>query len=417
MIEIEKEKKVQLNQDEKPTIDSFFKNDESIEEKIRKAEETAEELKQSRIALMNILEDVEEAKNRAEEERNRTLTIISSLADGLIVFDKEEKIFLANPKVGEFFRIDPFSLTGKKISEIVSIKGIAPLAKILNNKIKKVSKKELPLENNLTLEVSIIAMEEKEGKKGKIVILHDITREKLIEKTKTEFVSLAAHQLRTPVSATKWTLRMLLDGDLGKITKEQRGFIEKTYESNERMISLINDLLNITRIEEGRYLFEIKEGDIEKIALSMIEEYKEEAAKKKISLKLNKTKKKLPKIKMDLEKIRLVIQNFIENAIKYTPIEGKVESFLEYHEKEKEIVFSAKDSGVGIPEDQQKSIFKKFFRGVNVVKMNTEGTGLGLFISRNIIEAHGGKVWFESKEDKGTTFYFSLPVRSNGNGS
>lgn len=400
----------QLNQEGMSDIASLFGDEEKIEEKIRKSAERAEELKKSRIALMNILEDVEEAKNKAEEERNKTLAIISNLADGLLVIDKNDRIFLANPKIEDFFKIDPAILAGKKFSEIASLKEVAPLVKFLQDNRKEISKKELSISDNFVLEVSIVIIKSRKKKIGKLVILHDITREKLIEKTKTEFVSLAAHQLRTPVSATKWTLKMLLEGDLGKINKEQRKFIEKTYESNERMINLINDLLNITRIEEGRYLFSLEMGDLGKIVSEMVENYRDEASKKKISINLNQAKTKLPEIKMDGEKIKLVVQNFIENAIKYTPEKGKIIASLKYDKKNKELVFSVKDSGVGIPEDQQDQIFKKFFRGANVVRMDTEGTGLGLFISRNIVKAHGGKAWFESAEGQGSTFYFSLPV-------
>ncbi|GAI30987.1 unnamed protein product, partial [marine sediment metagenome] len=127
-----------------------------------------------------------------------------------------------------------------------------------------------------------------------VIILHDISREKLIERMKTEFVSLAAHQLRTPLSAIKWTLIMLLDGDLGEITEEQRGFIEKTYGSNERMISLINDLLDVTRIEEGKYLYKPVLTQIENVVQFVINSFKEEIRRKKIKLEFKKPIKKLP---------------------------------------------------------------------------------------------------------------------------
>jgi len=244
---------------------------------------------------------------------------------------------------------------------------------------------------------------------GTLIILHDITREKTIERMKTEFVSLAAHQLRTPLSAIKWTLRMLLDGDLGKITEEQKDFIEKTYKSNERMITLINDLLDVTRIEEGRYLYKPVLADVEPIVQFVTNSYQEEIKKKKIRFEFKKPEEGLPKIKLDVEKIRLAIDNLIENAIRYTPAYGKVMVSLEH--KKGGIEFSVKDTGVGIPKDQQGRIFTKFFRAANVMRMATEGTGLGLFITKNIIEAHGGKIWFESEEGKGTTFYFAIPVK------
>jgi len=213
--------------------------------------------------------------------------------------------------------------------------------------------------------------------------------------------------LRTPLSAIKWTLKMILDGDLGSLTKEQREFLEKTYQSNERIINLINDLLNVTRIEEGRYIYKPQTTEILPIIESLLKSYEGMIQKKNLTLELKKPPK-LPKVKVDIEKISLAIQNLLENAIIYNVPNGKIEITLE--DKGEEIQISVKDTGIGIPKDQQQRMFTKFFRGSNAMKIDTEGSGLGLFITKNIIDAHGGKIWFESEEGKGTTFYFTLPT-------
>ncbi len=259
----------------------------------------------------------------------------------------------------------------------------------------------------MILEVSVISIP-REDEAESLVVLHDITREKLVERMKTEFVSITAHQLRTPISAIKWTLKMLLDGDLGKITKEQKEIIGKSYQSNERMISLINDLLNVTRIEEGRYLYKLVLSDLREIVQSLVEQYKDEIKKKGLKLKFKKPKKKLPKILIDVEKINLVVQNLLDNAVRYNNAGGEIKISL--GAKNKEIEFIIEDTGVGIPKKQQKRIFSKFFRAANVMRMDTTGSGLGLFIVKNIIEAHKGRIWFESKEGKGATFHFTLPI-------
>ena len=175
------------------------------------------------------------------------------------------------------------------------------------------------------------------------------------------------------------------------------------------MIGLINDLLNVARIEEGRYLYNVTLGSIENIVRSSVDLYQREAKKKKISLVFKKPKTKIPKITVDVEKIHLAAQNLIDNAVRYTFPGGKVTVSLKSDKKE--IEFQVQDSGVGIPEDQKERVFSKFFRAANVMRMETDGSGLGLFIAKNIIEAHGGKIWFESKENKGATFYFTLPLR------
>jgi len=377
--------------------------------------ETAEEIKEAKElektteALLNMLEDTERARGEAEEEKDKTLAIITNFVDGLLVFDKENKLSLINPQAEDFFGIKAAQIVGKTIPEFAGIPTLELLVGLLGREIKAIFRKELPVKENLILEVSTIPIMREEEKVGTLVILHDITREKAIERIKTEFVSLAAHQLRTPLSAIKWTLRMLLDEDLGKITKAQREFIGKTYQSNERMISLINDLLNVTRIEEGRYLYKPTLTNIENITQFVINSYKEEVEKRKLKFEFKKPKKKLPKAMVDVEKIRLVIQNLLDNAIRYTKPGGTVTVFLKHIKKEIEL--SVRDTGVGIPKDQQERVFTKFFRGANVMRMETEGSGLGLFITKNIVEAHGGRIWFESEEGKGTTFYFTLPAK------
>jgi len=388
-----------------------IKNKKRKEKKdiIEELEKKTKELEESRTALMNMLEDVEEARGKAEEEKNKTLTIINNFTDGLLLFDPENKLSLINPQAEVFFEVKSRDIIGRPVLELSTFPTIEPLVRLVGGEIKGVFRKELPITEKLTLEVSTVPMMRKEEKLGTLVILHDVTREKIIERMKTEFVSLAAHQLRTPLSAIKWALRMVLDGDLGPITEEQRDFMEKTYSSNERIITLINDLLNVTRIEEGRYLYRPILTDIESVVQFVIDSYKEEIEKRKIKFEFKKPEKKLPKVMLDVEKMRIAIQNLLDNAIRYTQLGGRVTASLKYVKKE--IEFSIKDTGIGIPKDQQERVFTKFFRGANVMRMATEGTGLGLFITKNIIEAHGGKIWFESEENVGTTFHFTIPLK------
>jgi signal transduction histidine kinase len=199
-----------------------------------------------------------------------------------------------------------------------------------------------------------------------------------------------------------------LEGDLGSLNEEQRKFLEKTYASNERMIRLINDLLNVTRIEEGKFIYKPAPLQLEEIVQNVIAASQDKINFKAIELKYLKPAKKLPLIKMDMEKMQIAISNLLDNAVDYTPKKGKIA--IELSIENNKVKFSIADTGVGIPKGQQHRIFSKFFRGENVVKMETDGTGLGTFITKNIIDAHGGEIWFDSKEGKGTTFYFTLPI-------
>jgi PAS domain S-box-containing protein len=380
-----------------------------LEESRRALMSMLEDVEDSRKALVNILEDVEVERRRAEEERDKTLAVITNFADGLLVFDEENRLSLINPQAEDFFEIGARDIIGRPVLDLGTFPALKSLIELLGKEIKGVFRKELPFREKLVLEVSTVPILREKEKIGTLVILHDITREKMIEKMKTEFVSLAAHQLRTPLSAIKWTLRMLLDGDLGEITQEQKIFVEKTYISNERMIALINDLLDVTRIEEGRYLYKPILTDIAPVVQFVINSYKEEIERRKIKLEFEKPEEKLPQVLIDVEKIRLAVQNILDNAIRYTSLGGKVTVSIKHAKKEIEV--SIKDSGVGIPKDQQERVFTKFFRAANVMRMETEGSGLGLFITKNIIEAHSGRIWFESEEGKGSTFWFTLPAK------
>lgn len=379
---------------------------EKLEERVR---ERTKALEDSRKALTNILEDVAEAREKAEEEKNKSLAVITNFADGLLVFDEANNLSFVNPQAEKLFDLKSQEVVDKSALELLDITSLKPLTLLLGKDLKKIFRQELTLKENLILEVSTVPIVREEKKTGTLVILHDITREKMIERMKTEFVSLTAHQLRTPLSAIKWTLRMFLDGDLGEITNDQREFIEKTYKSNERMIALINDLLNVTRIEEGRYLYKLSLADMESLVQKVINSLKEEIQKKKIKFKFQKPLRKIAKIRVDLEKIILAIQNLLNNAIQYSHFGGGVTVSL--RQVDKDIEFSIKDNGIGIPKDQQGRVFTKFFRGANAIRIETEGTGLGLYITKNIIEAHGGAIWFESEENKGSTFSFILPIK------
>lgn len=366
--------------------------------------------KETHVALLNILEDIEEARARAVEEKNKTLAIITNFTDGLLLFDKGNRLLLINPVAEKILELESAKVINKSLSGITGASKLKLIMKPLKTFNKKVFREEVQINKDLTLELSTVPVTRERETIGTLVILHDITREKLVEQMKTEFVSLAAHQLRTPLSAIKWTLRMILDGDLGKITKEQTDFLEKTYSSNERMIDLINDLLNVTRIEEGRYLSGFNFFQFEELLEEIINNYKNEIKRKDIILEVEKPEKKMPTIKADVEKVKLAVSNLLDNAVRYTLSGGKIKIVLNF-DKEK-ISFSIKDSGIGVPEDQQKRLFAKFFRGANAIRIETEGSGLGLFIAKNIIEAHGGKIGFGSEENKGSTFYFDLPIKA-----
>ncbi|MFA5431319.1 MAG: ATP-binding protein [Candidatus Paceibacterota bacterium] len=384
-----------------------------MEEKIVNYTETKEdELRRVRAALLNILEDTEEARKNAVREKNKTMTMIENLTDGILLLNSRNEIEIISPLVVDFFRKTKEEIVGKNIIDLFNNEELKQFQELLidvkKRKIKAVSEQEISIGKRMDIEVSTVFLEEGAEEGGVLIVLHDVTRDKLVERMKTEFVSIAAHQLRTPLSAIKWTLRMVLDGDTGKLNSEQKDLLEKTYVSNERMISLINDLLNVSRIEEGRFLYRQELANLENVVLTIIDNSQELLKMKKMKLIFDKPKELLPQVSIDKEKMGLAIQNLLENAVKYTPEGGKITITLV--KIDNNIIFKIKDTGVGIPSDQHERIFTKFFRGENVIRMETEGSGLGLYTTRNIIDAHKGKISFDSKEGEGTTFTFNIPI-------
>lgn len=238
-------------------------------------------------------------------------------------------------------------------------------------------------------------------------------RAQWIARMKSELLAVAAHQLRTPLSGLKWMLRMILDGEMGALQQKQLEFLEKGYQTNERMITLVNDLLSVARIEEGRFGYRFEPTNMENLIASLVHSYKEVARAQEVSLRVN-ADPNLPEISVDQEKIRLALDNMLSNAVRYSHPGGVVTiSLVEEKKSEKspaKLTISIEDRGIGIPQEEQKKIFQRFFRATNAQQASAEGSGLGLFITKNIIERHGGTIAFTSQENEGSTFSFSLPI-------
>jgi signal transduction histidine kinase len=231
---------------------------------------------------------------------------------------------------------------------------------------------------------------------------------KKLDAAKSEFISIASHQLRTPLTVIKGYISMMVEGSFGPLSNPIKDSLEKVYTSNERLISLVENLLNISRIESGRLKFNYQTLQFEDVVGSVVEELTNNAKDKGIDLEFKKSKNNLAKVTIDVEKIRQVLMNLIDNAIKYTD-KGSVLVTLD--RKNDNLVFCVKDNGMGILPDDLPKLFKKFVRGQNAMLTHTEGTGLGLFVAKQMIESHKGKIWADSEgENKGARFCFELPI-------
>ncbi len=239
---------------------------------------------------------------------------------------------------------------------------------------------------------------------GIVVTLRDITEEKRIDRMKSEFISLASHQLRTPLTAIGWYIELLKGDGSTPFTEDQEEYMAQILQSHRRMVELVNSLLNVSRIELGRVQIEPEEITVEALVAVPLQNLTPQIEEKKLTLT-----KRMPDatVTVDPDLVQMVLENLLSNAVKYTPESGSID--LTVMADKEELHFAVKDTGMGIPHAQQRRIFEKLFRADNVVKSDTTGTGIGLYIAKNTVEAWGGKLWFESKEKAGTTFHFSVP--------
>ena len=242
---------------------------------------------------------------------------------------------------------------------------------------------------------------------GAIEVFRDITVEEEIDRMKSEFISLASHQLRTPLSAIKTYSHMLVDGYMGDITPAQKKSLRTIITASNRMNELISTLLNITRIESGTITIVPKNIKIERACEEVIKELNLAASEKEIDITLAVKGKKTTLIKTDNLILKEIISNLVSNAIKYTSEKGQIK--LEVQGRTRDVLIAVHDNGWGIPQQAHDQVFSKFFRAQNTVKRETTGTGLGLYLVKGLLERLGGKIWFESVEGKGTSFYFTLP--------
>lgn len=229
-----------------------------------------------------------------------------------------------------------------------------------------------------------------------------------LNNSQSDLVSMATHQIKTPLAGIKWTLKMLLLGEAGDLTDEQRSWLQHSYDSNERVLSLIDEMLESIRLDENSLEIEKKEENIVEILDDTVENLKLFIQKKKVNVNISAVPNKdVVKASVDRDKMQIAIQNIVENAIRYTREKGTID--ITVVKETGDIKVSIKDNGIGIPEAEKKDIFSRFFRATNALRKIEKGSGLGLFISKGIIEKHGGKIWFESREGQGTTFYFIIP--------
>lgn len=349
----------------------------------------------------------------------RSEAFFDSIGEAVIATDQEGRIMRVNTATLELFEFKEDDLLGKKYMTTV------PAYTLKGNTIDAINRPIMRslVEGRSVVETLLYA--KADGKRfpahvnvspimlkgepiGTIQVVRDVTREQEIDNAKTEFVSLASHQLRTPLTAMRWYVELLLKGKMGNLTNEQQMALEEIYDVNLRLIDLVGALLSVARIEIGTLAMTPEPSNIVQLARDVAFELRPVIAEK--NLYFSETyDDDIPSMQLDPDLTRIIFQNILTNAVKYTPEGGSVD--LRIEKQKQSVLIMIKDTGYGIPKRQQRHMFTKLFRADNARQQDTDGTGLGLYIVKSIVTNAKGKIWFDSDENVGTTFYVRLPLK------
>ncbi|MCK5021988.1 MAG: PAS domain S-box protein [Candidatus Pacebacteria bacterium] len=364
-------------------------------------DDRTKELKNTQKALLGMLEDLDIEKTKIKEMKAKDKAILMSIGDGLVVTDKDNKIVMVNKVFEKMLGWKYTEVKGKDIDKVI-------VRKRENGK-KMPTTNYFVCKSKIKFPVSSIATPIKFKNKiiGTVEIFRDITKEKELDHAKSEFISLASHQLRTPLSSMKWLLEMLVEENIN-LDEKSKQRLDNIYISNERLISLVNELLDINRIETGKLVINKEIVNITDL-IKESEKLNEASAKKKNQKIKVSYFTKIKDVNISTLLFSQVIDNILNNAIIFAPENTEINIGIDL-EKDNYVV-SVHNIGSFIPKSDYKKIFYKFSRGIAAKDSRVMGNGLGLFIAKSAAEANRGKIWVDSDVDKGTTFYFTVPVK------
>ncbi len=362
------------------------------------------------MAINDLSTKVEEAQETTESERRRLNSVLTHMTDGVIATDRRGIIVIINDKAMEMLNISQEMALGVSILKVLKIDQEYTLRKLLENEDEMqfdFSTDEVPV----TLRGEFTLIQRETGFiSGIVCVLHDVTKQEKIENERKEFVSNVSHELRTPLTSMRSYLEALLDG-AWKDPEIAPQFLQVTQEETDRMIRMIKDLLDLSRMDSGRAVLDLEYLNVNELFDHVIKRFEmmiqsSDKQSKAFSIKREFTERQLW-VEVDADKMIQVLDNIMNNAIKYSPDGGTIKCGLV--ETNDSVVLSISDEGLGIPKRDLTNVFDRFFRVDKARARSMGGTGLGLAISKEVVQQHKGKIWVESTEGKGTTFYISLP--------
>lgn len=357
-------------------------------------------------------------------ERNKLAIVIAAITDGVIAVDLKRRIVIFNDAAQKLTGYSKKEALGKPIEETIEIfESAEPLDVSQYCPVRKdefegivFARRDVKIiGKNKEAFVNFMAGKIKESDKVNlacILTLHDITEEKRLEKMKLDFVSMAAHELRTPLTSLQSYLAVFRQENKKVLNKDQKTFVTRMTIATSELINLVENLLSASRIERAKLTVALERVNLKELVSETVSELQDKAIEKDIKLVFVSAKTSLPHVLADRIRIKEVLVNLLVNAVAYTGKGGRVTVWLE--KKKDSLVTHVKDSGVGIPKDAIEHLFTKFFRVSGMLEGGSKGTGLGLYISKAIMDLHHGKIWVESEVGKGTTFSFALPIKKHG---
>lgn len=361
--------------------------------------------------VSHIFQNLEKEKDIAVAEKSKLSEVLSSIVDGIIALDFNKNILLSNKAAEEITGFTQAEMLSHPIDQMIhlfadqeeilsKIYCQAPfnqIAKLVGKSGRQAKVNLSTVQLNGTVQTNVSC----------ILILHDIAKEEELEKMRLDFVSMASHELKTPLTSIIGYLSVFINDNKGKVEKEELDLLEKSLTSGQQLLTLVQNLLNVNKIEREQMSVNSQVLDYLPIIIKAVEDLKSQAVQKEVILNFNPLPD-VPKVLADPIRIPEVITNLLANAINYTSAGGRVDVSLEVSPVELTTIVS--DTGIGIPKEAMPHLFNKFFRVSNQMQQASKGTGLGLYISKSIIEKLGGKIWVESEVGKGSKFSFTLPL-------
>lgn len=363
-----------------------------------------------------LVEENQRIQATLTDERNLLGSILHSMTCAILVVDEHMKILLSNPMADAVFGWESKRVTGQFLEKVVDVGAVLSLFKAVTLHANEYLSSEIEIPNkgrgkSMIARANLAKVRGGLGpSSGVVMVLNDITLEKEMDRARTEFVSVASHELRTPMAAIREAVSLIIDGVVGPINEKQHRFLDMTKRNIDRLADIINDLLDLSKIESGNLVINRELVSPQNIVDEVFVMFEAASQEKGISL-LKDVDEELPKISLDQDKMIQVLGNLVSNAIKFTPKDGMVTIGLRKgRQKEKSVEFYVQDTGIGIERKNYGKLFRKFQQIDSALSRSVGGTGLGLAITKEIVELHGGRVRVESEPGRGSTFHVVIPV-------